>query len=137
MTEKTNTTYKDVLKALEQLNHEFVKIQFIVEPYWNTMRYPNDFVKRLQALQFLPLVPDEYEWHIIDQITHFVERGSPVEEVKQELEDLIHFVKINRIPVPVYLSKKKITNMTPDELLENAEAIDREIGSRGLGMLFG
>ena len=35
-----------------------------------------------------------------------------------------------------YLSKRKIENMTPDELMENARLIDEEITSRGLGMLF-
>lgn len=36
-----------------------------------------------------------------------------------------------------YLSKKKIKNMTPDELVENARLIDEEITTRGLGVLFG
>jgi len=35
------------------------------------------------------------------------------------------------------LSKKKLKNMTPDELLDNAKWIDNEITERGLGMLFG
>ena len=35
------------------------------------------------------------------------------------------------------LSRKKIKDMSPDELLDNAKLIDEEITTRGIGMLFG
>lgn len=34
------------------------------------------------------------------------------------------------------LSRKKIKDMTPDELMEDLELINKEIAVRGLGMLF-
>ncbi len=36
-----------------------------------------------------------------------------------------------------YLSKKKLINMQPDELIQNKKLIDEEIERRGIGMLFG
>lgn len=36
-----------------------------------------------------------------------------------------------------YLSKRKIKNMTSDELIENKHLLEEEIKRRGVGMLFG
>ncbi len=35
------------------------------------------------------------------------------------------------------LSRKQLTEMTPDELLDNQELLNNEMSTRGLGMLFG
>lgn len=37
----------------------------------------------------------------------------------------------------IVLCRKKISDMTSDELINNKNLIDEEITSRGLGMLFG
>lgn len=52
-------------------------------------------------------------------------------QVKSEIE------RINKQVGSGYLSKKKIGNMQPTELLLNLELIEKEIKERGLGMLFG
>lgn len=45
--------------------------------------------------------------------------------------------RINKQLISGYLSKKKIINMQPTELLENIKLLDNEVERRKLGMLFG
>jgi len=56
-----------------------------------------------------------------------------------EFDDKIitEMLKINKQVDSGYLSKKKVKNMEPTELLMNRKMIEDEIEKRGLGMLFG
>jgi hypothetical protein len=46
-------------------------------------------------------------------------------------------VRINKQVESGYLSKRKIGNMEPTELMMNKEMIEKEIKRRGIEMLFG
>jgi len=56
---------------------------------------------------------------------------------KYEDQVIIEMARINKQVDSGYLSKRKIENMEPTELIMNKELIEKEIARRGIGMLFG
>ena len=56
---------------------------------------------------------------------------------KYEKYVITETARINKQVESGYLSKKKIKDMQPTELLLNKKLIEEEIKNRGIGMLFG
>jgi hypothetical protein len=53
-----------------------------------------------------------------------------------EKQQIIEQIRLQDQENSGYLSKRKIKNMTSDELILNQKLVEVEIESRGLGMLF-